>query len=135
MMGVRAGSVTCMLVAAVALTGCSSSSDGSASARARDFYQALAAKDAHAACADLAAEARKALEQQEHKSCTRVILGQGLPTTPGPARADVYGSGAQVRGTHDTAFLSRYGDGWRITAVGCKPTGTGQPYDCTIEVG
>jgi len=125
----------CLVLTPVGLTGCSNSQDTAASARANHFYRALASKDAAAACADLAAKARQSLEQEEGKPCVRVILDQHLPTPSGNSRVRTYGSAAQVRHSGDTAFLSRYDSGWLITGVGCKPTGHGEPYDCTIEVG
>ena len=125
----------CLVLAAVGLSGCSNSGDTAASARVRHFYSALASRNAAAACADLAGKARQSLEQEEGKPCASVILGQHLPTPSGHGRVRAYGTGAQVQHSGDTAFLSRYGSGWLITAVGCKPTGSGRPYDCTIEVG
>ena len=120
--------------AVAALAGCGASDDAAAE-RARHFYASLAAGDGAKACADLAPEARSSLEQQEEKPCEKAILDQDLPTPPSHESAKVYGSMAQVAVGTETAFLSRYDDGWRLTAVGCTPTRPGEPYDCAIEVG
>ena len=42
---------------------------------------------------------------------------------------------AQVAYTNEAAFLSRYGDEWLLTAVGCPPVSGDKPHDCAIEVG
>jgi hypothetical protein len=119
----------------LAASGCAGQSGDPAADRARHFYDALDAKDAAAACADLASEARKALEQQEGKPCDAVILDQPIPATSGSGDAETYGSMAQVRYRGETAFLSRYGDDWLLIAAGCPPVSGDRPHDCAIEVG
>lgn len=47
----------------------------------------------------------------------------------------MYGTMAQVSTAQDTLFLSRYPDGWRIVAAGCRPGRDDEPYTCTVEVG
>jgi hypothetical protein len=125
------------LVAAAGLllvTGCGASDDPVA-ARARDFYGAIGAGDGARACADLAAEARSSLEEQEGKPCEDAVLDEGLSEVSGRPAVKVYGSMAQVSFPSETAFLSRFDGGWRLTAVGCHPVRPGDPYDCAIEVG
>jgi hypothetical protein len=124
-----------LLAAAAGLAGCGSSSDDPVDRRAAGFYEAIANGDGAAACAALAPGAKAALEEQEGSSCTAVILDQHLPEAPGSGRVRVYGSMAQVSYASETAFLSRFDDGWRLTAVGCAPTTGDQPHSCTIEVG
>lgn len=118
----------------VALAGCGASGDPAAD-RAAHFLRALADGDAAAACADLAEDARAALEDQEHKPCAEVIGDQGLPTALPRADADVFGSMARVRTRDDTLFLSRFSDGWRVVGAGCTPGAGDEPYSCAVEVG
>jgi len=132
----RAGvPIITMVVSGVLMSGCAAQSGDPAVDRASHFYAAIAAKDAAAACADLASEARKALEQQEGKPCEDAILDQDLPEAVEHGKAHVYGSMVQVAYANETAFLSRYGDGWLLTAVGCPPVSGDKPHDCAIEVG
>lgn len=122
-------------VFALLLAGCGSAADDPAAARAAHFYAALSAGNAAGACADLAPRARAALVEQKGAPCEQVILDQDIPTVAGRGTVRVYGSMAQVRHFDETAFLSRFRDGWRVTAVGCTPTPGDLPYDCVIEVG
>lgn len=129
------GRAAVVLVAVVALSACAPLEDGP-SARAAHFYAAIAAEDGARACADLAPEARKSLELQEGSPCAEAILKQELPSVEGRGQARVYGSAAQVVHPGETAFLSRFAGGWRVTAAGCPPVTTrDRPHDCAIEVG
>jgi hypothetical protein len=103
--------------------------------RAEHFVRSLEAGNGAAACADLAEEARSALEEQEERPCAEVIGEQDLPTAPPRGAAEVYGSMAQVRTAQDTVFLSRFADGWRIVAIGCTRSPLDEPYRCAVEVG
>jgi len=127
------------MVALIALgviaSGCAAQSGDPAAERASHFYAAIADEDAAAACADLASEARRSLEQQEGKPCEDAILDQDIPEVGGSGEAEIYGSMAQVAYENETAFLSRYGDDWLLTAVGCRPVSGDTPHDCAIEVG
>lgn len=131
----RSGVVLVALAAAVGLSGCSAASEGTVTQRADAFYESLRHGDGAAACAVLAEEAKESLEEQEGEPCGTAILGQGLPESSEGGTAVVYGSMAQVRYAGETAFLSRFSDGWRITAVGCAPTEGEGPHTCLIEVG
>jgi hypothetical protein len=124
-----------LVVLGVTTAGCAAQSGDPAADRARHFYAAIGDEDAAAACADLAPEARKTLEQQEGKACEEAILGLEIPDADGSGSAEIYGSMAQVAYENETAFLSRYGDDWLLTAVGCPPVSGDKPHDCAIEVG
>jgi hypothetical protein len=116
-------------------SGCAGQSGDPAADRARHFYAAVAHRDGISACADLAPEARTVLEQQEGKACEDAILDQDIPQMVGTGEVQVFGSMAQVAYADETAFLSRYGDEWLLTAVGCPPASGDKPHDCAIEVG
>jgi len=130
-----AGALAAAAVVVTLASGCSSSADDDAAERAAHFYAAIASKDAAAACADLAPKARESLEQQTGKPCADAILEQNLPIGAEHGETRVYGSMAQVEYAGETAFLSRYDEGWLLTAVGCAPTSGDKPHDCLIEVG
>ena len=93
---------------------------------------ALRAGDGAAACAQLDEHTVTALEEQQGESCDRAILALDLATGPvsglevadRAAKADV--------GAGETVFLDESREGWRITALGCKPV-KGHPYDCEVE--
>jgi hypothetical protein len=118
-----------------ATAGCAAQSGDPAVDRAHHFYSAVAHMDGASACADLAPEARKALEQQEQMPCADAILKQDLPQMVGTGEVQVFGSMAQIAYPEETAFLSRYGDRWLLTAVGCRPVTGDKPHDCAIEMG
>lgn len=131
----RTALVALVAASGAVASGCAAQSGDPAADRASHFYAAISDDDAAAACADLAVEARKALELQEGKPCEDAILDQDLPETDGAADVQVYGSMAQVAYKNETTFLSRYGDEWLLTAVGCPPVSGDRPHDCAIEVG
>jgi hypothetical protein len=118
-----------------ATAGCAAQSGDPAVDRAHHFYSAVAHMDGASACADLAPEARKALEQQEQMPCADAILKQDLPQMVGTGEVQVFGSMAHIAYPEETAFLSRYGDRWLLTAVGCKPVTGDKPHECAIEMG
>ena len=130
----RLVAIGAVLVAGMATSACAQLSDPAID-RARHFYASVSHQDGAAACADLAPDAAKALEQQEGKPCAEAILGQGLPDMVGDADVEVFGSMAQVTFPDETAFLSRYGDDWLLVAVGCEPVSGDRPHDCSVEVG
>lgn len=123
-----AGAVAVLLV----LAGCGASDDPVAD-RVQHFHQALAKDDGGGACADLAEETRTTLERQESKPCAEAIASQQLPQGRGNGEVVVYGSMAQVRYDDETVFLSRFAEGWRVVAAGCKPTSGDQPHECALE--
>lgn len=131
----RPSAMAAVLLSGVAVSGCAGQSGDPAIDRARHFYAAIANEDPAAACADLAPEARKTLERQEGRACDDAILDQNLPGSIGDGDVEVYGSMAQVSYARETAFLSRYGDEWLLTAVGCPPVSGDTPHECAIEVG
>lgn len=124
-----------VLVAGVVLSACAPVESGP-SARAAHFYAAVAASDGARACADLAPEARASVERQEGAPCAQAIVKQDLPSVAGRGEVRAYGSAAQVVHRGETVFLSRFADGWRITAAGCPPApDRDRPHVCVIEVG
>ncbi|MDQ4110089.1 MAG: hypothetical protein M3306_03160 [Actinomycetota bacterium] len=131
----RAARILFPVAAAVVLLGGCGATDDAPAERAEHFHQALADGDAAGACDDLAEETRTSLEQQEGKPCDQAITSQDLSADLDRVETEVYGSMAQVRLGDETVFLSRFDDGWRVTAAGCQPTSGDRPHDCALEAG
>jgi hypothetical protein len=111
--------------------GCGSSSEPAAVAGR--FQKALNARDGAGACGQLSSQTASKLEDQEHEPCERAILGLGLPGGQ-VASSQVHVTSASVSLAGGNAlFLSEAGDGWEISAAGCRPTGPDLPYDCDLE--
>lgn len=129
------------LAAPLVLGGCSGAHDGAVREAASTFYDSVAAGDGAAACALLAARARSEVEQATQRSCDEGLLTEDLPEVARPDEVQVFGTMAQVRfvptadGPGETVFLSRYDDGWRVTAAGCTPRGEDTAYDCQVSAG
>lgn len=126
----------CVGIVGVLVAGCGASAarvDG-ARAAAEGFERFLAAGDHGAACRMLAPETIGQLEQDEHRTCARVLGTQELPPTGAVRTTEVYGRQAMLRFEGDTLFLSQFGDGWKVVAAGCSPRGE-QPYQCVLKGG
>jgi len=121
----------CVLVAFGA-TACAGSQDESALTAAQAYAAALADGDGDVACAVLAPSVRSELEQTTGKACERAILDEGVVTEGHGLEVLVFGTSAQVRLDDDTVFLSRFQDGWHVTAAACSPTPRGV-YDCRVK--
>jgi hypothetical protein len=119
---------------AVVTTACGSPADQAAEKQATDLRSALASQDGDAACAALAPRTASELEQSAGKPCPRAILEEKLPTDGEVSGVRVFGTMAQVKYDGETVFLSRFPDGWRVSAVGCTEGAAGL-YDCAVEGG
>ena len=99
---------------------------------AERFFSAVESNDGAAACAQLAPDTRKALEDDEQKPCREAIVS--LQIEPGAlSKVELYlTNGKADLDNGDSAFLSLTPDGWRLSAVGCKP-GSGPPQDEPME--
>lgn len=112
----------------VLLGGCGSTEDGVAGRTADRFVTDVATGDGAAACAALTEQARQAVESFG-RDCARTVVG--LQPAGRIGTVEVWGDGAQVRFEHDVVFLSRFPDGWKVRAAGCRPR-AGAPYDCML---
>jgi hypothetical protein len=125
-----------VVLAVLALAGCSTGQEDEVRSTAHRFYQAIADKDGAAACGVLAPRTRSELEQSAKKDCASAVLEESLPQVTTPRSVQAYGTMSQVRYGSETAFLSRYGDSWKVYAAGCKPPSSqSTPYDCQISGG
>jgi len=100
------------------------------------FYDAVRHDRAEEACAQLSTAAMTQLESQAQQSCTGAIArleyeGGGI------VDAHVYITNAKVDLRNgESAFLSRETDGWKITALACRPEEgkpRDRPYACEME--
>jgi hypothetical protein len=82
-------------------------------------------------CALLAPATVAALEHDETTACADAISELELPGGA-VASSEVWGDNAVVRLTGDTLFLTLTGEGWKVTAAGCRSQGEG-PYLCRLE--
>jgi hypothetical protein len=126
-----------VVLGALALGGCGQGADRrEVRAVAARFYAAVGHHDGATACGQLSQETLKTLEQQEKAACDQAVGALGLT----PARVDrieVFIVNARVLLSNGaSAFLDRTAQGWRISALGCRPTG-GDPRDhplgCAVQ--
>ncbi|MEQ7126535.1 hypothetical protein ABN034_18645 [Actinopolymorpha sp. B11F2] len=116
--------------------------EDAAIAATREFRLALARHDGAAACAVVAPETRRELEQLAHEACVRAVVAEEIPDGRGVVRrVDVYGdqavvelaaSGGKPGAQGDTIFLAEFPSGWKVAAAGCTQRGE-RPYDCIIK--
>jgi hypothetical protein len=114
-------------------TGCGTSGDRErATAVAGRFFAAVDSGDGATACAQLSVDTRAALEQDEKKPCREAIGALGIE--PAAVKAvEVFSTNAKADlGNGQSAFLSLTSQGWRLSAVGCKP-GDGPPSDVPMD--
>lgn len=120
--------------AALLLTGCSLSPDGTAATSvAVGFHRALHQGDGQQACDLLMPSVRQSLESGGDQ-CATAILQQDVPDADGPGTASAFGMNAQVRLAGDVVFLSDASGRWLVIAAGCEPQ-SGRPYQCRISGG
>jgi hypothetical protein len=124
------------LVAAL-LSGCGQSASRDDVRAVTDrFYAAVADDDGATACAQLTEPTLKQLEQDEKSACTEAVGGLGLAPAR-VARVEVYVTNAKVDLANGaSAYLEQTAHGWRISALGCRPTEGDpeeQPLGCAVE--
>jgi hypothetical protein len=126
--------VVCLLAAAAVLAGGCGTGDDRAAARATTdrFYAAIRDGDGTAACEQLSADTRAALESDKETPCEEAITG--LQYEGGRiAGVEVYATNALVTlssGEHD--FLSVEEGRWVLDAVACQAE-HGKPRDRPFE--
>ena len=125
-----------LLAVAVGTAGCARDGDRTTvRAVAGSFFAALESGDGARACEQLSPDTRAELESQEQSSCREAVTGLGLQGGA-VVSANVYLLNAKVDlSSGESAFLDQGQEGWRISAVGCTPTGkpADRPYDCELE--
>ena len=100
------------------------------------FYAAVEAGDGRRACDLLSQELLEQVQEQAQMPCAEAVLRLDYHAAPVKA-SHVFITNAQVRLANDElAFLSRYPEGWLLTAVACMPargTAHENPADCGGE--
>jgi hypothetical protein len=129
--------VAAVVVIAGPVSACGVDEDRSdARATTERFYEAIRQDDGEAACEELAEDTVKQLESQSGQSCADVVTR--LEYEGGAIdRVDVYATNAKVDlSSGESAFLSPEPDGWKLSAIGCKPEEgkpRDRPLDCEVE--
>jgi len=125
-----------VLAIALATGGCARDGDQDAVRSVADaFFAALGSGDGERACAQLSPDTRAELESQEQSTCSDAITGLGLDEGT-VVSANVYVLNGMVELSNgEAAFLDQGEQGWRIAAVGCKPSAkpVDRPFDCEVE--
>lgn len=118
----------------LALTGCGATDSDGATDAAERLYGAYAEQDGAAACATLSDDTREQLVKDEQLPCAEAVLELKLSGTRATA-AEAYLTEAKVETDGgDSVFVEETGDGWLVTAAGCRPApGRESPYDCELE--
>jgi hypothetical protein len=127
----------CALLLALVLGGCGTSDDQTQARNAViRFYHALEEHRGGAACAELSSSTISQLESQSGKRCARAVTELQLQGGA-VSRTEVFITNAKVDVTSgESAYLDREASGWKLSAVGCKPTKgkpRDRPLDCEVE--
>jgi hypothetical protein len=122
------------LVLLSAFSACGSSAEQPAADVVTAFRDAIAGKDGKAACAVLAPRTAEELEQSAAKPCAEAILEEEPSAPVGQPQIQTYGSMAQAKYDGETLFLSRFDEGWLVTAAACTMS-AGDLYDCAVKGG
>jgi hypothetical protein len=126
-----------LLALAVGAAGCGRGEDrDQARAVTTRFLTALERGDGAAACAQLSPDTRAQLVDSEQKPCREAVGSLGLQASP-VTRLQLYLTNAKADlANGDSAFLSYGAQGWRLSAVGCRPARgkpADAPYQCALE--
>ena len=133
-MGLGWLSSVALLAAPVALmlAGCGNAQEDPVLKAADAFYSAIASQDGTSACDLLTRVTRSELEQSSGKPCDQAVLKEKIPSVQEPRKVHVFGTMAQAAYDADTVFLTRFGERWLVTAVGCA-LGESELYDCQVK--
>ena len=128
--------VALALVVVAALAGCSAATSerDDAAAAVERFYAAVEQGDGAGACEQLSTATFLQLEAQSGLRCREVVTRLDLAGGE-VAVTEIAATAAMVQLTsNEAAFLSRGLEGWRLSAVGCKPPARSEdPYSCEAQ--
>lgn len=124
------------LVAAAALSACSSP-EADAAAVAANRFVAFSSRAPEQACKLLAPETKRELEDSSKSPCAKALPDEKLPKPAAVTGVDVAGDSARVTTADQTLFLARFDFGWKVTAAGCKRQSSddSRPYACPVKGG
>lgn len=121
------------IAAAVAIGFVRDSDDPDAGTTVEQFTAAYERKDGASACEELTTDARNQLESDEREPCEQAILSLEL-SGGAVTQVDVAETDASVDlAEGERAYLDKTTEGWRISALGCKPQPSDAPDDCELE--
>ena len=125
------------LAAALLLAGCGTADDrDEARSVVATFYDAIRSDDGDAACAQLSESLLEQVESQTQQACPDVITRFDYEGGAIVA-AEVYITNAKVDlRSGESAFLGQEPDGWRLSAIACKPEQgkpADRPFECEAE--
>jgi hypothetical protein len=125
-----------ILVVALGTAGCARDGDAATVQSVTDtFFAAVASGDGERACEQLSPDTRAALESQEQAACRDAVTEIKLDPAA-VVSSSVYILNAVVELSYgDAVFLDQGEEGWRIAAVGCKPSAKpdARPFECELE--
>jgi hypothetical protein len=131
-LGSLSGVALLAALAALVLAGCGNVQEDPALEAADAFYSAIASQDGASACDLLTRVTRSELEQSSGKPCDQAVLEEKIPSAREPGKVHAFGTMAQATYDADTVFLTRFGERWLVTAVGCT-LGESGIYDCQVK--
>jgi hypothetical protein len=126
-----------LVVLALVAGGCGRADDRATVGTVTDtFFSALGSGDSDKACEQLSPDTRTQLESEEKSDCRDAVTKLELePGSVVKVEVDVQSAAVELS-SGETAFLDQLQEGWRLSAVGCKPYSGARadgPYDCELE--
>ena len=123
-----------LAVTAAVVAGCGGSDrNDDVQAAVERFNSAFESRDAEGACDELTEGARSELEKSEKKPCEEAVLSLDLSPSR-VTRVEVYVTSAVADlGGGGVLFLDDTAEGWKISALGCRPQPGDRPYDCELR--
>jgi hypothetical protein len=126
-----------VLALALAATGCGRADDRATVGEVTNtFFAALGSGDGDRACQELTPDTRAQLESEEQSDCRDAVTKLDLAAgSVDRVEVDVLSAVVELS-SGESAFLDQSDEGWRLSAVGCKPRGGERaegPYDCELE--
>jgi hypothetical protein len=101
---------------------------------AETFATRVTAGNGQAACDLLSPAAAQSVAEQAGEPCPQAITGMPLRVSSTVDHVAAFGRSAQAHYADSVVFLSRFDEGWRIFAVGCRPE-PNRPYECAVQAG
>jgi hypothetical protein len=124
--------ITAGIVAAIVIGLVRAAGDDGAGKAVERFARAIDERDGGAACRELSADTRGALESEEGRPCEQALLELQL-SLGSVSEVKIAEASATVELSEGgSVYLEETSEGWRITAVGCEPRPE-EPDECEVE--
>jgi hypothetical protein len=130
--GLRFGLLAVLALSGAVLSGCAA--DGTQAAEAaEEFHRDVASSDMTAACSLLQSKTREETARSSDAGTCESQLEKAQIPDPGKLLStEQFGRDAFVEFENDAVFLAASDAGWKITGVGCTPSGEEAPYTCEV---